>query len=427
MLISRLNSIPRFALPFGPMDSAAALFAIFCGGPPPNVFGLLGDSPKFWTHSGRQALRLLLTALDLKGGSGVALPLFTDPSLVSAIIAAGHRPVFIDIDPRFLTIDPNSLESARGKFSAVVVVHLFGQMADVPALLVAARGVPVIEDAAHAPISFLNGRIAGSFGVASFYSFASTKYWPAGGGGLAVVNDLTLEHKMTRATESLFPPSRLQELHNLVLQTAKAAVFSRPLYGIVGKPMRRWAENWALLEPRLDLNAIQRSYAAVASRQALRFPHRVELQRTNSLRLLSRLAALDDVVLPQERPGARYNYHLFPVLLRNTEERKAMMEAMWAQFVDTSMIYCDVVKQCRRFGYLGTCPVAESVANRLITVPNHASLTSHDIDRVAEVFLSSLRAWRKGQLANSCAELAVSLQQRPPWDSPFQTEPTDVS
>ena len=402
MLISRLYSIPRFALPYAPMDFASALVAIFCGGPPPDAFGLLGNSPKFWTSSGRQALRLLLSALDLKPGSGVALPLFTDPSLVGAIVAAGHRPVFIDVDAEFLTMDPTSLEAARGRFSALVVVHLFGQMADMPALRAAAPDVPLIEDAAHAPLSYMNGRMAGSFGLAAFYSFASTKYWPAGGGGLAVVHDATLAHKLARATDSLIPPSRLEELGNLILQGAKATVFNRQLYGIFGKPIRRWADKWALLEPRLDLNAIQRSYAAVASRQALRFPQRVERQRANSLRLLSQLTTLEDVVLPRERPETRYNYHLFPVLLRNIQERAAVRASMWEQFVDTSTIYCDVAKRCRQFGYSGTCPVAESVASRLITVPNHAILTSRDIDSVAQVFLSSLHAWRNVQPDQAC-------------------------
>jgi dTDP-4-amino-4,6-dideoxygalactose transaminase len=401
MLISRLYSIPRFALPYTLMDFGSALMGILRGGPALSAFELLGDSPKFWTSSGRQALRLLLSALDLKAGSGVALPLFTDPSLVSAIVAAGHRPVFIDVDPKFLTMDPGSLEAARGRFSALVVVHLFGQMADMPALQAAAQDVPVIEDAAHAPLSYLNGRMAGSFGLAAFYSFASTKYWPAGGGGLAVVHDATLARKLAHATDSLFPPSRLQELGNLILQGAKATVFNRQLYGIFGKPIRRWTDRWALLEPRLDLNAIQRSYAAVASRQALRFPQRVERQRANSLRLLARLANLEDVVLPRERSGARYNYHLFPVLLRNRWERSAVRAMMWSEFVDTSMIYGDVVRKCRRFGYQGTCPVAESVANRLLTVPNYATLASHDIDSVAQVFLSSLHAWRNVQPAQA--------------------------
>src|SRR5260370_28929289 len=110
--------------------------------------------------------------------------------------------------------------------------------------------------------------------------------------------------------------------------------------------MRRWAEEWALLEPCLDQKAIQRSYAAVACRQAARLPGRVRLQRANSLRLLAQLADVEDVVLPRERLGARYNYHLFPVLLRDREERVAVMNAMWSRFVDTSRIYSGVVTEC---------------------------------------------------------------------------------
>jgi dTDP-4-amino-4,6-dideoxygalactose transaminase len=363
--------------------------------PPPERFVLAGDSPKFWTRSGRQALRLLLGALDLKPASGVALPLFTDPSLVKAIVAAGHRPVFIDVEPRFLTMDPESLDHARGTFSAVVAVHLFGQLADMPSLLTAAGSAPVIEDAAHAPLSYLNGRMAGRFGAACFYSFASTKYWPAGGGGLVVAHQANLLRKLAESIRALSQPSRAQELRSLVLQAAKAVVFTRRLYGFFGRPMRRWTDQWALLEPCLDLQAIQRPWATVACRQALRFPERVERQRENSLRLLSRLGAVaDDVVLPRERQGAQYNYHLFPVLLRNLEERTAMMSGMWARFVDTSMIYSGVVQECRRFGYQGGCPVAESVADRLITLPNYAALAEHDIDRVAQAFLAELLAFR---------------------------------
>jgi perosamine synthetase len=399
MSISRWHSIPRFALPYTAGDFTAALWAIFEGAPLPETFALLGDSSKFWTRRGRQALRLLLGALELPPGSGVALPLFTDPSLVRAIAAAGHRPVFIDVDARFLTMDPHSLERASGSFSAVVAVHLFGQLADMPEILEVAGEAPVIEDAAHAPLSYLEGRMAGRFGVACFYSFASTKYWPAGGGGLAIVHQEDLARKLGDLIRVLSPPSRARELRGLVLQAAKAIVSHRRLYGIFGRPMRRWAEQWALLEPCLDLKAIPRSCAAAACRQAVRFPERVQRQRANSLRLLARLGDVEHVVLPRERPGAQNNYHLFPVLLRNRAERAVMMDAMWGKFVDTSRIYSGVVQECRRLGYLGGCPVAESVAERLITLPNHAALGDRDIDHVAQVFLSTLQACRDGQPA----------------------------
>jgi hypothetical protein len=63
MLTSRLHSIPRFALPYTAGDFTTSLVAMFRRLPPPDAFQLLGDSPKFWTRSGRQALRLLLTAV----------------------------------------------------------------------------------------------------------------------------------------------------------------------------------------------------------------------------------------------------------------------------------------------------------------------------------------------------------------------------
>ncbi len=394
MLTSRLHSIPRFAVPYTPADFSAGLFAIFRPSPSPEAFGLLGNSPKFWTRSGRQALRLLLTVLHLEPGSGVALPLFTDPSLVGAIVAAGHRPVFIDVNPKTLTMDPQSLEAASGEFSAVVIVHLFGHVADIPGLLAAAGNVPVIEDSAHAPLSFLNGRMVGQFGIASIYSFASTKYWPAGGGGLATVHEPDLAERMAQACRELPVPSVVNDLRTQFLQAAKSVIFSRRLYGVLGKPLRPWAEGLALLEPHLDLTGIPRSHAAVACRQASRFPERVEQQRANSLRLLAALSNADDVILPREPSGTRYNYHLFPVVLRHPEERFAVATAMWRQFIDTSTIYSDAIGKCRKFGYQRGCPVAESVAGRLLTLPNYADLSHEEIDTVAQVFLRSLKASR---------------------------------
>lgn len=399
MPASRFHSIPRFALPYSPRDFAAGMQSMFRAAPPPDSFGFLGPGTKFWTRSGRQALYLLLKALNLRPGSGVALPLFTDPSLFKAIVAAGHRPVFIDIEPRFLTMDPQRLKEASGEFSAVVAVHLFGQVADMPGILEAAPNVPVMEDAAHAPLSSLNRLGAGQFGVAAFYSFASTKYWPAGGGGLAVLNNRSLASQFETARESLSRPTVSQEFRNLLLQGAKAAVFQRHLYGAVGRPLRRWAEPMALLEPSLDSAAAHRPWAAVARRQAARMPERVERQRANSLRLLSRLGDANAVMLPRERPGARYNYHLFPVVLRDAEERRAMLSAMWRRFVDASTIYSRAIDEARSSGYRKGCPVAEWAADRLITLPNYASLSEEEIDYVAQVFLSSLSVCRRRPVA----------------------------
>jgi dTDP-4-amino-4,6-dideoxygalactose transaminase len=354
-------------------------------------------------------------------GSGVAVPLFSDPSLPGAIIAAGHRPVFIDVHPENLTMDSRSLDRAAGRFSAVVIVHLFGHLADIPGLMAAAGNVPVIEDAAHAPLSFLNGRMAGHFGLASFFSFASTKYWPAGGGGLLAVHEPELAGRVAHASGALPAPSMARELGNLLLQGAKSAVFSRRLYGFLGRPMRRWAERLAILEPGMDMQAIHRSHAAGACRQASRFADRVERQRANSLRLLAELSSAEGVVLPRERLGARYNYHLFPVVMRDRDERDAVRNAMWSRFIDTSTIYSHAIDECRKAGYQGGCPIAESVASRLITLPNYADLSNREIDKVAEVFLRSLKACRAKRPSPAVSSSKrVSLQPA----APVETRPS---
>ena len=390
------NVIPRFALPYGFGDLLAALAALLRKRiPSPDPFGeVLGKGEKFWTSSGRQALWLALKGLNLKPGSGVAIPLFNDLSVSTAVVKAKCRPIFIDITEQTLAMDPDSLATAKGQFSAAVAVHLFGQVADLKRIQEAAGPVPLIEDTVHAPLSRLDGKEVGDFGLASFHSFASTKYWPAGGGGLLVVHDPEVGRRVAEEVRLLKRQSPTDEWRNLLLQAAKAVVFRRPLYGILGITTRSWAEKRAFLEPRLSRKQIQRPHATVALRQAWRFRERVARQRENSLHLLSLLQGAKGVVLPCEWPGAAYNYHLFPVLMADERERNTVAAVMLSQGVETSHLYSESIDHCRKLGYQGGCPVSESVATRLLTLPNYASLSRTDIRRVAQAFLQALRQCR---------------------------------
>jgi len=392
----KVNAIPRFALPYGPGDFLAAAAALFQNQTPwPDPFAqVLGKGEKFWTSSGRQALWLILKALDLAPGSGVAGPLFNDLSVSTAVVRAGFRPIFIDITERTLTMDPASLAAARGQFSAVIAVHLFGQVADLKRIREAAGSVPLVEDTVHAPLSRLDGQEVGEFGMASFHSFASTKYWTAGGGGLLVVHDPEVAHRVAEEVRLLKRQSRIDEWKNLLLQASKAVLFHRPVYGILGIPIRSWAEKRAFLEPVLSRKQIQRPHATVAIRQASCFRERVARQRENSLYLLSLLEEAEGVILPREWPNAAYNYHLFPVLMSDERERNAVAAAMLTQGVDTSHLYSESIDHSRKLGYQGGCPVSESVAARLLTLPNYASLSRNDIGRVARAFLQALRQSR---------------------------------
>jgi dTDP-4-amino-4,6-dideoxygalactose transaminase len=324
----------------------------------------------------------------------VAISLYNDLSISTAVAGADCRPVYIDVEERTLNMDADSLAAARGQFEAVVVGHLFGNVADLKRIRDAAGPVPLIEDTVHAPLSRFDGRDVGHFGVACFHSFASTKYWPAGGGGLLVVRDRSLADRVGEEVRQLRRPSPGDEWRNLFLQVAKAIVFSRALYGVAGLPFRTWAEAKAILEPALSHKQIHRHQASVAIRQALRFRERVERQRQNSLFLLSLLEEAEGIVLPREQPGTQYNYHLFTVLVADARERDAIASAMLRQGAETSRIWHDIVPHCRKLGYTEGCPVAESVPGRMMTLPNYASLSHKDIERVAKEFLFALRQYR---------------------------------
>ena len=132
MLTSRLNSIPRFALPYTRADFMA---------------GGAGDLSRRSASGGVRTARRQPQILDPQrqagassaarsarpqAGIGGGAPLISDPSLVGAIVAAGHRPVFIDIDRRYLTMDPKSLDAARGAFAAIVVALWLGKWRTCP-------------------------------------------------------------------------------------------------------------------------------------------------------------------------------------------------------------------------------------------------------------------------------------------------------
>jgi len=149
----RLNVIPRFAVPYNLGDQYAAIVSLFHGSiPAPDPFReLLGEGEYFWAASRRQALWLTLRALKLNPGCGVAISLFNDLSVSTAVAGAGCRPTYIDVEERTLNMSPDSLAAAQGRFEVVVLGHLFGNVADLRRIRQSAG--PALLDRRHGACS----------------------------------------------------------------------------------------------------------------------------------------------------------------------------------------------------------------------------------------------------------------------------------
>ena len=151
------------------------------------------------------------------------MPLYCCPVVFRAIALAGCVARFIDVDDSTFCMSAKDLAAKRSELDAVIAVHMFGNMCDMPRLQAAASDIPFIEDCALSLGSELAGRMAGSFGAISIFSFRSGKYLSVGEGGALFSNDAGARSKAAEFIAGLPAPTFVEE----VLHIAKAYLKSR--------------------------------------------------------------------------------------------------------------------------------------------------------------------------------------------------------
>src|SRR5215471_7044870 len=167
---------------------------------------LCGTSDAVACNSGTDALWLGLAAAGIKSGDAVVTTPFSFFATASCIVRAGARPVFADIDPETLNIDPAKVEAglkaSAARRAAIMPVHLYGQCADMSALgrIAADFKLPLVEDAAQAVGGTWDGKPAGAMGLAAAFSFYPTKNLSAFGDAGALTTD---SHEIAERVRSL--------------------------------------------------------------------------------------------------------------------------------------------------------------------------------------------------------------------------------
>ena len=148
--------------------------------------------------NGTDALTIALRALGVGPGDEVVVPSLTFYASVEAVVVAGAKPVFCDVDPETFCVSSDTVQAAlTARTRAVIPVHLFGNLAPVPELR--ELGVPVLEDAAQAAGSALGGVRAGALGDAATFSFFPSKNLPClGDGGAVVARDPGVAERVRR-------------------------------------------------------------------------------------------------------------------------------------------------------------------------------------------------------------------------------------
>lgn len=148
--------------------------------------------------SGTAALHLALLGLGIGPGDSVAVPTYSWPATANVVEAVGADCVFVDIEPGTWAMSPDSLADVPTPLAAVIPVHPFGVMADLPGLAAASPGVVMIEDAACALGAIRDGRVAGSVGQVGCFSFHPRKAVTTGEGGMLTTSSAELDLALRR-------------------------------------------------------------------------------------------------------------------------------------------------------------------------------------------------------------------------------------
>lgn len=306
-------------------------------------------------NTGTDALALALRALDIGPGDEVITTPLSAAYTAMAIDMVGARPVFADIDPERLTLDPDATAAAiTPRTRAIMPVHLYGQAADMDRLgAVAARhGVAVVEDACQAHLATLGGRPVGSFSTLTAYSFYPTKNLGAlGDGGAVTTADAALAARVTR-------------LRN-------------------GGQSSRYHHDERGINSRLD-----ELQAAILRARLPRLADATTTRRAMAAEYRAALAAAP-VQVPREF-DAGHVYHLFPVL---ADERVGFQAHLRAAGIETLVHYpVPIPRQpAARAWAPAACPIAEDVCRRVVSLPLYPSLSREARGAVVDAVLSYSR------------------------------------
>ena len=329
------------------------------------IAAFTGAAAAVGCSSGTDALWLALAAAGIGPGDAVLTTPFSFFASASAIVRAGARPVFADVDPLTLNLDPAQVEAkvrGRTRVRAILPVHLYGQCADMNALQRIANefNLTIIEDAAQAIGAAWRGGQAGSLGAAAAFSFYPTKNLSAyGDAGLVTARDPELAAHMRRLRNHGGPQRYLHEEMgwNCRLDAIQAAVLRVKLPHV-----ERWNQQRRERAATYDCLFQEAGLAKVVSAD---FPLAAETSTP--------------LILPHTSPHAVHVFHQYVI---RAQRRDELRQFLAARNIGTEIYYPLPLHLQPALAYLGyregDFPEAERAAKEVLALPMFPELTEEE-------------------------------------------------
>lgn len=307
----------------------------------------VGAKHAIGVNSGTAALIVSLQAHGVGPGDEVITTPFSFIATATSIIACGATPVFVDIDPFDLNLDPNQLEDAiTDQTKAVMPVHLYGHPARIAEIqeICDDNGLALVEDAAQAHGADHAGRRVGTFGTGCF-SFYPTKNMTTGEGGIITTND-----------------DEIARLCRIIRSHGQEVRYKHDYFGL----------NWRMQDMNAAIGLVQMDYIEDWNQARI----------ANAEKLASLIRAVET---PRVRDGDRHVFHQFTV--RVPRDRDGVQKQLHEAGIGSAVHYPIPIHQqpiMRQMGFgEGSFPVAEAAAGHVLSLPVHPSLGPEDVEYIA--------------------------------------------
>jgi len=327
--------------------------------------------------SGTAALHAAAHAGGIGPGDEVITSPLTFLASANCILYCGAVPVFVDVDPDTLNLDPATLEAAlTPRTRAILPIHFAGLPCDMEAIhaIARARTLIVIEDAAHALGAEIGGRPIGGLSNLTTFSFHPVKHITTGEGGMVTTNEPALAERLRRFRN-----------HGIERE--------------VRERQATWRQDMVAFGFNYRLTDIQ---SALGLSQLRRLDARLKRREEIAGRYHQAFAAMPEVAAAPTRTGTRHAWHIYPLRLngdRLRQDREAIFQALRAENIGASVHYRPVHLHPYYRERLGTgpglCPAAEAAFERLITLPLFPGMTDGDVADVITAVAKVIRWARR--------------------------------
>jgi perosamine synthetase len=324
----------------------------------------------FLTNHARTGLRLLLNSFNLPPNAKIGVQILNCHTVFTAIIKAGYKPIFIDIDDD-LTLSVEDLKKKLNQIDALIVTHIFGIPARINEIKDIMKNKPIIEDCAHSFLSTYKGELTGTFSDASIFSFGKGKFPSIGRGGFVVINNKMILHSFKEYYFKLEENKFIDEIINIIESLILSILHNRYVYKLVNILNIKKISNKYHLTRDFDTaeKRVLKSNLSLFLYNFNKYESDKKKQGENVILLKEYLKKYDYLNFVHIDNKSMPNYIMLPVI---TTDKIKLISTFYKMGIEIGPHFLKSIEWAEKLGYKkDDCCNAEKIIAKLVVLPTY--------------------------------------------------------